>query len=769
MSVNNSSAVIKRFHHYTGQYPHLKKKLYRQLLIHLHTKEIVTIDHVYREANRQAQLAAGDKNHTISADSQLNKNEMDLIQKITLDYAGSHLSTHDIDQIVSLTQRRTEAKALEEILSMPNVSFKSLAEKVKQFCEHPEFDYSLPPAEELGIRAALVRHFISEQLDFIGIAKNHFHIRDMLPIIHNSFGPKTGIGKIGGKSAGMFLGYNILVNALKQNPDNQFSWRLKIPESYFLRSDLYQEFIHSNGLNAYYDEKYNPVSVIRQDFPVIKEEFKNGEFPERITKRLTRMLKMIGRHPLIVRSSSLLEDNFGFVFSGKYDSIFLANQGDLKDRLDALLNAIAHVYASTLGPDPILYRRQRNLIDYDERMAILIQKVVGIKYDGYYLPEFSGVAFSRNEYRWDKRIRKEDGLVRLVMGLGTHAVDRVGADYPRMVALTAPTLRPEGSATFIQKYSQRSVDVIDLKNDGFSRLTLAEILGSEPFPGLDNIVSIKHQDSLRPPIGKLVSESPENLVITFDKLLKETQFAKNMSWIIKTLENAYESPIDLEFAVTGNDFYLLQCRPLPQVAPINPVELPENIPPDSLIFTVEKDAQTGVVRNIEYIIYIDPLDYDNVKKPENKSLLGSLIGQLNDQLFNRSFILMGPGRWGSNDINLGIPVRYSDIHNTKLLIEIARAKGDYIPEVSFGTHFFLDLVESGIYYLPLYPDDPKVVFNEEFLRNSENMLADFLPNYREFAQYLRVIHVPSAANGKYLHIHMDGEEDRALSFLSPKV
>ena len=770
MSTQSTDKISSRFLNYIEQYPHLKHKLFRQLLIALHTREIVTIDQIYSEAKKGGFPSSNNPNRNISKRSRWDEKEKGLIQNITLEYANKHLTENDIDRIVALSQRRHAAKALEEILSLPNVSYKLLVDKVEEFCQPTEYKQSLPEAEEIGIRAALIRHFISDQLEFIGIAKYNFKIEDMVPIIRRSFGPKTGIGKIGGKAAGMYLAFNILREALKENGSKNNSWNIKIPETYFIRSDAYQEFIHTNGLTGFYDEKYKPMYQVRQDYPMIREMFKNAEFPPRIVKKLSKLLKMFGNQPLIVRSSSHLEDNFGSTFSGKYDSIFLANQGDFNDRLASLLDAIASVYASTLGPDPILYRRERNLIDYDERMGIMIQKVIGIRYRNYFLPTFSGVAFSRNEYRWNKKIRKEDGFVRLVMGLGTRAVDRVGSDYPRMVALSAPTLRPESSASAMQKYSQRYIDLIDLEENSFSHKKITELLDENTvFPDLDKIVSIKQEDSLMPPIGTLISESPDKLVITFGKLLAELPFAQNMRWILQTLEKKYQTPIDLEFAIDGNDFYILQCRPIKKIAPNKPVKIPMNISNESLIFSAEKDTPMGIVENIEYIIFIDPLDYNRIDKPENKSMLGKLISQLNDQLYNHTFILMGPGRWGSNDINLGIPVRYSDIHNTKVLIEIARVKEGYTPEVSFGTHFFQDLVEADIFYLPLYPDDPQVIFNENFLHKSENLILEYLPNYPEFAEYLRLIHVPSASNGKYLQLHMDSDSDKAISFLSNKV
>jgi hypothetical protein len=146
------------------------------------------------------------------------------------------------------------------------------------------------------------------------------------------------------------------------------------------------------------------------------------------------------------------------------------------------------------------------------------------------------------------------------------------------------------------------------------------------------------------------------------------------------------------------------------------------------------------------------------------------VGAVNKALPQRRFLLMGPGRWGSRgDIKLGVPVTYADICHTSILVEIARQKGSYLPDVSFGTHFFNDLVESGINYLPLYPDDPEVVWNEEFLNNSPNCLAEVAPEYADMENVVRVIHVPAVTNGECLQVIMDAETDQALAFLAPAV
>ncbi len=198
--------------------------------------------------------------------------------------------------------------------------------------------------------------------------------------------------------------------------------------------------------------------------------------------------------------------------------------------------------------------------------------------------------------------------------------------------------------------------------------------------------------------------------------------------ILKTLSTAMGVPVDIEFASTGTDFYLLQCRPQSQAAEDVAMEIPANLKDESVLFTARKHISNGRVADITHLVYVDPDRYGELAEFADLVTVGQAVGKLNKLLPRRQFILMGPGRWGSRgDIKLGVRVTYSEINNSAMLIEVARKKGNYVPDVSFGTHFFQDLVESGIRYLPLYPDDEGVKFNEKFLLEAPNMLAEHCP------------------------------------------
>ncbi len=743
--------------------PELSARIHRELLMELHRREIATIDRIHDVArSRIGRPASAAESPNQAERDRWDAAERVEVESITREFVSTHFSPADIDELVGVALKRDEVHNLETIANQPNVTFRELADKLQNFVETPFGEARLNPAEIIGTRVALIRHLMSDQYEWIDIAKNHFHVPHFAELTRRMIGSDSGIGRIGGKAGGMLLAYRILEPTEK----GEREFPLAIPESFYLRSDVVEEFLRLNRLDEYQSQKYKSVDDLTREYPLIQGVFRNGEFPIRIVHWLRSILSKLGDDPLIVRSSSLLEDRFGTAFCGKYASFFLANQGTLEQRLRALLGAIAEVYASIMAPDPILYRREHGLIHYVEEMAILIQKVVGFRFGDYFLPSFAGVAFSRNEYRWSPRIRREDGLVRVVMGLGTRAVDRSGPDYPRMVALGAPTLRPESSVKEILRCAQHTLDVIDLKKNRFEAVRLSDVLAQgSAFPALDRIVSVYQDDELYTPAGSHVDVDPSRMVITFDKLLRNSSFAREVRERLNRLEDAYGRPVDLEFACDGTKFYLLQCRVQSQKADAGPVRIPADVPPEDVIFDAHRHVRTGLVQRIQFIVYVEPSAYDAVPTRERRLDIARVVGRLNHKLERRSFILIGPGRWGSNDIRLGVPVRYADINRCRMLIEVARLKNGFVPEVSFGTHFFQDLVEAAIDYLPLYPDTEGIRFNEAFFRQSANKLADVLPDESDFAAEVKVIDIPATTSGRTLTIAMDSDSDSALAYL----
>ncbi|HMV30408.1 MAG TPA: PEP/pyruvate-binding domain-containing protein, partial [Anaerolineales bacterium] len=364
------------------------------------------------------------------------------------------------------------------------------------------------------IIAVLIRTMISDQLKYIKIARQWFTVEDLREINRR----KIGGGKIGGKAAGMLLAMRIL----KETAPVQIRNRFRLPISYYLGSDVYYNFMSLNDLGGWNGQKYKTEEQMRADYPELCEDFYKGQFPPEVIESLERVLEEAGQRPLIVRSSSLLEDNFGTSFAGKYESIFLPNQGDANECLKALTQAIAKIYASVMNPDALIYRHTKELADYDERIGILIQIVEGERAGRYYFPHGAGVAFSRNLFRWSPQIKQDEGFLRLVTGLGTRAVDMLADDYPRLVALSHPRLHSSSDVRTIKRYSQQHLDAIDIETNSFVTIPVRDALHTDYDP-LRYIAQVEQDGYLAPIRSRL--DSTDKLVITFDGLLSRTPFS----------------------------------------------------------------------------------------------------------------------------------------------------------------------------------------------------------------------------------------------------
>ncbi len=618
------------------------------------------------------------------------------------------------------------------------------------------------------IIVVLIKGMISDQLSFVGRAKDLLQPSD-LRRIHNR---RIGRGKIGGKAAGMLLAWKALQC---DDPEDKMDVRghVVIPDSYFVGADVFYDYLALNDLVRFMSQKYKTREEIEAEYPTVREAHIGKRFPENVMSQFRQLLAEVGSAPLIVRSSSLLEDNYGMSFAGKYESHFCPNQGSLEENLTDLTRSISRIYASVLSPDALLYRRHKGLLDYDERMAVLIQKVQGKPYRRYFLPDLAGVAFSRNPFRWTARIAREDGFMRLVWGLGTRAVERVANDYPRMVALSHPRLRPEKTAREIQKYSQHFVDALDLVDNRFKTLPVSAVM--EPsFQGIEYIASLSDGDWVRPFLAAGSEFAAKDLVLDFERLLGETTFVPLMKAILSKIERQIEYPVDVEFTADIVPDYpeprfvihLLQCRPQSSQDWAQVPSVPQDLPREAIVFSSSQLVPHGYCPGIRYIVYVDPLKYQEIGEYATRFEVARVVGRLNKALEGERFILVGPGRWGSTNPDLGVRVSYADIYNCLVLVEIAMAGDIAASGVSYGTHFYQDLVESNIYPLVVDPGAPGALFRRELFENSPNALARLLPNDAALAGYVRVIDVPAASGGRLLDIVMNGDEEAALGYLT---
>lgn len=681
--------------------------------------------------------------------------------------AAERLPPETITKLVEKWLKNEQTRFLTMAAEKRDIPLEEIKSALNKFSRMPDGMNSLTPEENIGIRVALIRRFFSEDLEYINVTKKFCSIPDFFEILSHTIGPGKGNGKLGGKAAGLFRAQQILMAAKKENVALR---NLTVPKTWFLTSDGIIDFLHFNALEELPTIKYRDPVEIRQEFPYLEQIFKNSAMPPEIVAGLNLVLDDFGDRPIVVRSSSLLEDTLGSAFAGKYKSLFLANKGTKQERLEALIDAIEEIYASVFGPDPIEYRRERGLLDFNEEMGILIEEVVGRRAGRYFFPLFAGVAFSHNEFRWSPRIKREDGVVRMVMGLGTRAVDRMTNDYPFMFSPGQPNLRINVSPDEVLWYSQKNVDLINLETRRFETVPVERLIQEvgEELPNISYIISLYQDDQLFQPVGSFFQLKEAKPVVTFSKLVSQSPFVPQIRAILKILEETLGWPVDVEFACDGDlhRLYLLQCRPQSISGKSGPVQIPENIPSEKVIFTANKFVTTGVVKGVEFVVYVDPDEYNSLSSLEDLLEVGKIIGALNSKLPRKKFILMGPGRWGSRgDVRLGVRVGYSQINNTAMIIEIAKKKQDYVPEISFGTHFFQDLVEAEIKYLPLYPDDSGVVFNYEFFSRSPNLVKKFLPEISSLERVVRVIPVEKAKDGGTLTVLMDGERERAVAFL----
>jgi pyruvate,water dikinase len=680
--------------------------------------------------------------------------------------AGRYFNPETILANIQNWIKQDRSAFLVDVLATPGSSLADISSAIERYHLLSPQGMELTPPREHWFRTALIRRIMSDNSDFIHVAKKFIDIDDFYGFMRRVIYPSDSHGKLGGKSSGLFIAAQVL----KQSPrDTELLQNIRTPKTWYLTSDAVFYFLTYNNLEDFIEQKYKDLGQVRQEYPYIVHAFKNSPLPPEITKGLSLALDDFGDVPLIVRSSSLLEDQSGAAFAGKYKSLFIANYGSKEERLGALMDAISEVYASLFGPDPLEYRYSKDLVDAHEEMGIMIQEVVGKQVGDYFLPAFAGVAFSNNEFRWSSRIKREDGLVRLVPGLGTRAVDRLSDDYPVLISPGQPGLRVNVSLDEVVRYSPHKVDVVNLKSQSFETVELRPLLKEHGagYPMIHQIVSTLGQDTLRLPNAVAMNFARDEFVVTFDGLVSRTSFVQQVRAILTVLQEALGYPVDIEFAHDGHDFYLLQCRAQNYREDSLPPEIPKNIPPEKLLFTANRYVSNGNIADLTYLVLVDPNHYSELKSQQEMLAVGRAVGRLNQVLPRRQFLLMGPGRWGSRgDIKLGVSVTYSDINNTAMLIEVARKQKDYIPEPSFGTHFFQDLVEASIAYLPLYPDDPGVVFNEQFMKGKNNLLAQILPDMGYLDQVIRVIDIQAESSGLVLHVRMNADIEQAVAFLA---
>jgi hypothetical protein len=576
----------------------------------------------------------------------------------------------------------------------------------------------------------LCQIMIGREERILELAKKHLDLEDLLAIKSRLI----GTGFIGGKTVGMLIARNMLVQ------DKSFDWPscLEPHDSFFIGSDVFYTYLVENGwwkLRMEQKTKEGYFEAAR----ILRENMLDGAFPDEIEDQFWRVIEYFGQSPIIIRSSSLLEDAFGNAFAGKYESIFCVNQGSPDDRYKQLGECIRRVFASTMGEDALAYRLQRGLDEHDEQMALLVQRVSGSYRKELFFPDLAGVGISYNTFVWNKNMDPHAGMLRLVLGLGTRAVNRVDNDYPRVIPLDTPLLRPLSGDRDIQKYSQHEADVLNIGSNTLETIPVADILSEDMGINLDLVGTI---DSMKEgPLRKGDSGDRDRWMLTFEGLLSGSTFPKVMQQMLKTLEKRYHYPVDIEFTVNFSrngtfQVNLVQCRPLQTKGLGKSVVIPKHIPHGDILFRSRGNFMGGnFMQSVKRIIYVDPGEYSRLSLSE-KYDIARLIGKVNKDVGTREgffTLLIGPGRWGTTTPSLGVPVRFFEISHISAIVEVASMTGSLMPDLSFGTHFFQDLVESDIFYIALFPEREENFFSKEILKSGENILPSIAPESSRYA------------------------------------
>lgn len=613
---------------------------------------------------------------------------------------------------------------------------------------------------ELQEKERLLGHLceimIGREPRIFDLAIKRFSLEDLL----NLKSRLIGTGYIGGKAVGMLLARKIL------SSDGSFDWGslLEAHDSYYIGSDVFYTYIVENGwwkLRMEQRTKEGYFEVAKR----LRENMLEGDFPDEIEEQFWRLIEYFGQSPIIIRSSSLLEDAFGNAFAGKYESIFCVNQGSPEQRFKNFRECVRQVYSSMMNEDALTYRLVRGLDQQDEQMALLVQRVSGSYRQEYFFPDMAGVGISYNTFPWRKDMDPKAGMVRIVLGLGTRAVNRVDNDYPRIVALDAPLVKPYSEIGEVRKYSQHDVDVLDISKNSFETVPASQVMNEDARVNLDLIGTLDRDsgDMVREEAGSAGSR----WIVTFDRLLSESSLPDTMHRMLKTLERAYDYPVDIEFTVNFTEdsafaVNLVQCRPLQTKGEGKRVVVPRNIPDGKVIFRSEGSFMGGSANQpVKRIIMVEPEAYHKLTLSE-KYDIARLIGKIN-RLSDRGktpAVLIGPGRWGTTTPSLGVPVRFSEINNISVIVELAYMGGSLMPELSYGTHFFQDLVETDIFYVAIFPETSHSFFNKEFIDSGPNILGTLLP---EQAKYEHVVKVKDLGQENY-YLYADVLSQEALCF-----
>lgn len=579
--------------------------------------------------------------------------------------------------------------------------------------------------------------------------EDYFAVRDHM----------IGTGMIGGKSCGM-----LLARAIIRNKEPDIAEYLEPHDSFYVGSDLYYTYIVDNNLwdlrvRQRTDEGYFALAAEFAD------KLMGGVFSESMREQFTRIIEYYGQDPYIIRSSSILEDGFGNAFAGKYESVFCANRGSEEERLLEFEHAIKTVYASSMSLSALDYRKRRGLDKRDEQMALLIQRVSGSYYGSYYMPCAAGVGYSYSPYRVMKDSDPTAGMLRLVMGLGTSAVDRTEGSYPRIVNLDDPTKTSYSSSEDKHRFSQGKAEVINMLSHQLEKLPYEKI-GPDIPPYLEKILLEHDYDAER----RLRETGRDRQVrfISCKGLVDNSTLMDQMRRMLRCIQDEYDYPVDTEFTInlSENGDYsidLLQCRPLQIQHVTEGVAVPSDIQEEDILLD-GRGSSMGMCRSdeLDLVVFVDPVKY--YEMPYNdKSLVAKFIGKLNWECRGKDkhMMLIVPGRIGTSSPELGVPTSFADISEFEIICETEETRAGYNPELSYGSHIFQDLVEAQILYTAVFLDKTKT---RRFCPEMLGGYPDIADEFADDPKISGIVHVFDVSS-KGLKVYNDiADEHLVISF-----
>lgn len=518
-------------------------------------------------------------------------------------------------------------------------------------------------------------------------------------------------------------------------------------DSFFIGTDVFYSYIVNNGYWKLRIAQKNEDTYFSAG-EQLQQSMLQGIFPEAIRDQFRRMLAYFGQSPIIIRSSSFLEDGFNNAFAGKYDSVFCANAASPDENLKTFETAVRRVYASTMDPSALEYRRSRGLSQSDEQMAILVQRVSGTRFGDYFMPCAAGIGFSYSLYRWSEDLDPNAGMLRLVAGMGTRAVDRTDGDYPRLVNLDKPERTPLTGTDHRHRFSQRNMDVIIFSRNVMESINAYDLLPR--LPAWYRKIIAEHDVEAELSFYER-GQARDVLFISCEGVVQNNTFIAMMGNILHTLEEQYQNPVDIEYTVNFNQdgnfvVNLVQCRPLSIWKAAETILLPDFKEAD-ILFKVKKSFMGNTaMQQIDYVVWVDSKKYYEFPYIQ-KSQVVLAIDKINSLYkgTEKRLLLAVPGRIGTSSPELGIPVSFSNISNFNVICEYSDGQTGYMPELSYGSHMFQDLVESNIFYIAILENEDTLIFNKEFWNGQKDMFPEICPEFVNLTDIVKVYEVDSLA------------------------